>query len=163
MRKLFLGIPDPTHQNMVGHYGVLWWGIVGCTYWGQKRGGSNASEVVDMSVVTEANSAKMTLLDKEQVEQAKAMARVKMEFMKRISEEALDTAVIQEGIPLEATIDARDTYMIIRATYCVTSEAEYRKSVREMREEWKAGKPITTPLCMLCQCLLLFLLQLSVH
>ena len=100
-------------------------------------------EVVDMSVVTEANSAKMTLLDKKQVEQAKAMARVKMEFMKRISEEALDTAVIQEGIPLEATIDARDTYMIIRATYCVTSEADYRKNVREMREEWKAGKPIT--------------------
>ena len=100
-------------------------------------------EVVDMSVVTEANSAKMTLLDKKQVEQAKAMAKVKMEYMKIISEEALDTAVIQEGIPLEATIDARDIYLIMRATYCVTSDAVYRKNVRDMREEWKEGKSLT--------------------
>ena len=71
------------------------------------------------------------------------MAKVKMEYMKIISEEALDTAVIQEGIPLEATLDARDIYLIMRATYCVTSDAVYRKNVRDMREEWKEGKSLT--------------------
>ena len=98
---------------------------------------------VDMSTVTEANSVRLTLMDKKQVEQAKAMAKAKIEFTKLISEEALITATIQEGIAMEATLDIRDIYVVIMKTYCVTSDAEYQRNVKAMREEWSRERSLT--------------------